>query len=131
MAMLKKAALLIEIVILCGPAAALLAAGCLYLPAAVSFSFRDSHFLYFVALIILGISGFIALGSLALHVIFNAQWWPGNQAQRVGIISGITASLIGLSTLGENHIIAAIFISPVFATAHLLHLSRKRDISKA
>jgi hypothetical protein len=124
-----KIAILIELVILCGPAAMLLVLGYIFLPVAIMSLSRDIEFLYHIALSTLGLIGFITLINLTFHIIFNVQWWPGRPIQWAGIISGIAALIIGLVFLGNNKLIAFSLITPVIFIAHLLYLSKKNYIS--
>ena len=128
---LAKTALIIELLILCAPAAAALFLGLISIPAAIVLSTINTELLYYILTVALGIAGLIAIGNLSLHIIFDAQWWPGLQIQWAGIASGVLACLIGLASLGDKTLMAIILIAPIAATTHLLYLSYKKHEPQA
>lgn len=128
--MLNRVILAIELIILCGPASALLLLGITYLSISLAMLVSGREGLYIFSLItISGMWGFISLASLAWHTFSYENKWPGRPIQWFGIALGVTACVMGLSVLENSEIMAFIFAGPILATAHLLYLSKKRGLA--
>ena len=117
-----------ELILLCGPAIALLALGIIFLPTSLTaliFSPSNSGVLPIVALITAcGAWGTISLASLARYAYSKERSWPGRPIQWFGILLGLAACSVGLLTSTEHYIISIVFAGPIITTAHLLYLSR-------
>src|SRR5690554_4503674 len=130
--MLNRVILAIELIILCGPASALLLLGITYLPLSLAMLVSGREGLYIFSLItISGMWGFISLASLTWHTFSYENKWPGRPIQWFGIALGVTACVMGLSVsvLEKSEIMAFVFAGPILATAHLLYLSKKRGLA--
>lgn len=66
----------------------------------------------------------MSLANLALHVLRRRNW-PGHPIQWFGLLCGITTSVIAIYFMEKANIELLIFVGPVIALAHLLHLSKK------
>lgn len=122
---MKRGILAIELLILCGPAFVMLLLGLLYSPVFIFGSVSGKGDWYIGALmIIFGTWGFISLANLALHILRKRNW-PGHPVQWFGIILGIAACGIALSTVAKTKIMLLLFIGPIIAIVHLLYLSKK------
>ena len=128
--MLNRAILAIELIILCGPAVALLLLGISYLPISLAMLVSGREGLYVFSLItVCGIWGFISLTNLAWHTFSHEEKWPGRSIQWFGIALGVTACVIGLSVLENSEIMVFVFAGPILATAHLLYLSKMHGLT--
>ena len=76
-------------------------------------------------MIFCGTWGFISLINLALHVLSKRDWL-GPPVQWFGLLLGIVACGIGLSTMTKPNVMLWVFIGPIIAVIHLLYLSKKR-----
>jgi hypothetical protein len=125
---LNRTILSIELIILCGPAIALLTLGIIFLPASLTallFSPFNSGDLPIASLItIFGTWGIISLASLARYAYSKERSWPGRPIQWFGILLGLIACSAGLLTSTENYLIFTIIAGPIIATIHLLYLSK-------
>lgn len=75
-------------------------------------------------MIFCGTWGFISLANLALHTLSKRNWL-GHPVQWFGILLGIAACGIALSTMAKTKIMLLIFVGPIIAVVHLLYLSKK------
>ena len=75
-------------------------------------------------MIFCGTWGFISMTNLALHILSKSNW-VGHPVQWFGILLGITACGIALSTMEKTKMIMWVFVGPIIAVAHLLYLSKK------
>ncbi|WP_198263187.1 hypothetical protein [sulfur-oxidizing endosymbiont of Gigantopelta aegis] len=122
---MKRVMLVIELLMLCGPAVVMLSVGLLYSPVFLFGSVSIEGDWYIGALIIFcGTWGFISLGNLALHILSKRNWL-GHPVQWFGILLGIAASGIGLSTMTNTNFMLWVFVAPIIAALHLLYLSKK------
>lgn len=121
--------LAIELIVLCGPAAALLSLGALYLPAFLIGSVSGGGDWRLGSLMILcGTWGAISLVNLAWHTFSKKRNWPGRPIQWLGIATGVAACIFGLANLADSRIMLFIFSGPIIATVHLLYLSKIRNL---
>ena len=121
---MNRGVLVIELVILCGPALAILSFGLLYSPIFVLGSLAGkAPWQVGAILIICGTWGFISLANLALHVLRRRNW-PGRLVQWFGLICGIAAAVIAISLMEKANIEILIFLGPIIALAHLLYLTK-------
>ena len=103
----------------------MLSLGLLYLPAFIFGSVSgigDWHI--GVLMIFCGTWGFISLSNLSLHILSKRNW-VGHPVQWFGILLGIAACGIALSTMATTKIMLLIFIGPIITVVHLLYLSKK------
>ena len=124
---LKRSLLLVELIILCGPAIFLLGFGLIYLPTALTaafFSSKSDPWVVAFIMIVSGLWGTISLANLARHVYFRREWWPGRKTQWLGILLGLGGCAFGAFSSANNPVILLIFIGPVIATLHLLYVSK-------
>ena len=122
---MKRAILAIELLILCGPAVAILSLGLLYSPVFIfGFVSGKGDFSINALMIFCGTWGFISLANLALHILRKRNWL-GHPAQWFGMLLGITACGIGLSNMEKINIMLLVFVGPIIAVIHLLYLSKK------
>jgi hypothetical protein len=130
---LNRIILSIELIVLCGPAIALLALGIIFLPASLTaliFSPLNSGDLPIASLItIFGTWGAISFASLARYAYSKERSWPGRPIQWFGILLGLAACTVGLLTSTEHYIIFTFFAGPIIATAHLLYLSKSGNLA--
>lgn len=123
---MKRVILTIELLILCGPAFVMLLVGLVYSPVFVLAFFSESADWDIGAIMIFcGAWGFISLINLALHVLSKRDWL-GHPVQWFGLLLGIVACGIGLSTMAKPNSMLWVFIGPIIAVVHLLYLSNKR-----
>jgi len=125
---LKRVILMIELLILCGPATAMLCIGFLYSPVWVFGSVSGSgEWSIGLFMTICGTWGLISLSNLSWSVIAKSRKWSGRKIQWIGIVLGISACLTGLVTLNDREIMLLIFTGPIIATLHLLYLNKNTD----
>lgn len=125
---MKRALLIIEFLILLGPAALLLAYGLLYLPAMLLIgAIHPRGGLWIGALsTVLGTWGLVSATNLAAHLIFN-KTWPARPVQFMGLGFGVLACNIALLLLSERGPLELlVFGGPCVATAHFVFLERSR-----
>lgn len=121
--------LAIELIVLCGPAVALLSLGFLYLPVFLLGSTSGSGDWRLGSLMILcGAWGALSLTNLAWQTLSKKSNWPGRPIQWFGIATGVAACILGLANLADSKIMLSIFSGPIIATVHLLYLSKRRNL---
>ncbi|WP_455232288.1 hypothetical protein [Geopseudomonas aromaticivorans] len=121
--------LAIELIVLCGPAAAILSLGVLYLPVFLLGSVSGGGDWRLGSFIILcGTWGAISLANLAWHTLSKKSNWPGRPIQWFGIATGLAACILCLANLADSKIMLFIFSGPIIATTHLLYLSKIRKM---
>lgn len=125
--MLKRMLLIMEILILCGPALYLLCIGVVAFPSFVFMTIAGDQKGYLWSLMIFsGVWGLISLTSVASHVISGGRRWPGRPIQWFGVGMGFTACTIGLfiSFHYAAPVMLVIFPGPIVVAVHLLYLSK-------
>jgi len=129
--MLKRVILAIELIILCGPAVAVLCIGVMYLPAFLlaAVTVDSGDWGIGALMVICGLWGLISLASLVWHTFRKRSRWPGHPIQMAGLTIGCCACIIGLVTAGERTLLLFVFMAPLIATAHLLYLNKKKGVA--
>lgn len=121
--------LAIELIVLCGPAVALLSLGFIYLPVFLLGATSGGGDWCLGSLMILcGAWGSISLANLAWHTLSKNSNWPGRPIQWFGIATGVAACILGLANLADSKIMLFVFSGPIIATVHLLYLSKRRNL---
>lgn len=104
--MLNRIILFIELVVLCGPAVALLFLGIIYFPVfLIGFASDSGDWRIGALMILCGTWGSLSLANLAWHTFGKANNdWPGRPIQWLGIATGLAACIIGLTALTGSKI---------------------------
>lgn len=125
--MLKRFLLAALLLVLCGPALALLLLGLPYLPVFLLGAIADrGHWAAGAVMTVGGAWGAVSLLGLAGHVLHGGRRWPGRPAQWCGLAAGLVACGTGLWTLAGAEPMGAVFAGPILATAWLLHAAGLR-----
>jgi hypothetical protein len=125
----KRALLLLEMAACFGPAFLFLFLG--LLGAFAAFGQSPMLGLGMVLWIGLGVLGALAVIHLVAHAVDEAHALPSRKILFTGCICGVAACSIGLSTSAQLDWSWLLFGLPVLGTAHLLHISRKREAAEA
>ena len=133
--MLRRILLVLEIILLCAHATALLCIGVLCLPITIIFLFDSKLYSGEISVLtspaiipiitVAGLWGFFSLLSLAWGVLVPRRKWAGRPMQWFGISLGIASCGLFFFYVGRS----VIFAGPIAAYVHLLCLSKNKIVS--
>ncbi|WP_455233349.1 hypothetical protein [Geopseudomonas aromaticivorans] len=121
---MRRVLILLEFLVLFGPAMALLGLGLMFLPVMILgvASGAEGDWLIGSVVVICGSWGVVSAANLTFHLVANRRW-PGKPIQLFGL--GLGAATCSVAAFAAESILeAVVFAAPIIATIHFVAMAK-------